>query len=130
MADVISGAIIGYGTAFNMGKAHAHMMQRTEGIECVAICDMAPVRTKAAESDFPGVSIYNRVEELLVDKNVEIVANILPYNLQCAVTVQGLAAGKHVIVEKPMCVTIVEANGMINTTKANDLMLSVHHNRR
>ena len=61
MADTIKGAVLGYGAAFNMGKAHANMMENTDGIECVAICDIDPERTKAAEEDFPGVRTYNSV---------------------------------------------------------------------
>ena len=59
MADTIRGAVIGYGAAFNMGKAHANMMQRTDGIECVAVCDIDPERTAAAAADFPGIRTYN-----------------------------------------------------------------------
>ena len=47
-----------------------------------------------------------------------------------SVTLECLKAGKHVVVEKPMCITIAEATEMINTAKDNGLMLSVHHNRR
>lgn len=130
MADTIKGAVIGYGAAFNMGKAHANMMQNTEGIECVAICDIDPERTKAAKADFPHVSTYNTIEDLLGDKDVELIANVLPHSLHGSVTVASLKAGKHVVVEKPMCVTIAEATEMINTAKENDVMLSVHHNRR
>ena len=130
MADVIRGAVIGYGAAFNMGKAHANMMGDTEGIACVAICDIDPARTEAAKADFPGVSTYNRVEELLTNADVDLVVNVLPHHLHCSVAVQSLKAGKHVIVEKPMCITIAEANEMIHTAKENTRMLSVHHNRR
>ena len=130
MADVIRGAVIGYGAAFNMGKAHANMMQRTPGIECVAICDIDPARTKAAKEDFPNVRTYNSIDKLLADKEVDLVANVLPHSLHCGPTVAALKAGKHAIVEKPMCITIAEATEMINTAKEQGLMLSVHHNRR
>ena len=130
MADTIRGAVIGYGAAFNMGKAHANMMQRTDGIECVAICDIDPARTEAAKEDFPGIRTYNTVEALNADDGVDLIANVLPHSLHCGPTVASLKAGKHVIVEKPMCVTIAEATEMINTAKENGVMLSVHHNRR
>lgn len=130
MADVICGAVIGYGAAFNMGKAHANMIEQTEGIECVAICDLDPERTAAAKADFPDVSTYNSLENLLADDSVNLVVNVLPHSLHCATTVQSLKAGKHVIVEKPMCITVAEANEMIHTAKESNLMLSVHHNRR
>ena len=130
MADTIRGAVIGYGAAFNMGKAHANMMQRTDGIECVAICDIDPARTEAAKEDFPGIRTYNTVEALNADDGVDLIANVLPHSLHCGPTVASLKAGKHVIVEKPMCVTIAEATEMINTAEENGVMLSVHHNRR
>ena len=130
MGDIIRGAVIGYGAAFNMGRAHASMMQDTEEIECVAICDVDKERTRAAEEDFPGIRTYNSVENLLTDEAVDLIANVLPHNLHCSVTVECLRAGKHVVVEKPMCITIAEATEMISTAKENGLMLSVHHNRR
>ncbi len=46
MVDMIHGAVIGYGAAHDMGKAHANLMQGTEGIECVGICDIDPERTE------------------------------------------------------------------------------------
>ena len=87
-----------------MGKAHANMMQRTDGIECVAICDIDPERTAAAKEDFPGVRTYNEVEALNADEGVELIANVLPHSLHCRTTVASLKAGKHVIV-KSRCVS-------------------------
>ena len=130
MEDIIRGAVIGYGAAFNMGHAHAVMMRETEGIECVAVCDVDEERTRAAKEDFPDMRTYNRIENLLEDEAVDLVANVLPHNVHCSVTLECLKAGKHVVVEKPMCITIAEATEMINTAKDNGLMLSVHHNRR
>ncbi|MDE0088528.1 MAG: Gfo/Idh/MocA family oxidoreductase, partial [Candidatus Poribacteria bacterium] len=130
MADIIKGAVLGYGAAFNMGKAHANMMQGTEGITCVAVCDIDPERTKAAKQDFPDARTYNSVEDLVADEDVDLIANVLPHSLHCGPTVAAHNAGKHVVVEKPMCVTIAEATEMITAAKENDVMLSVHHNRR
>lgn len=130
MADTIRGAVLGYGAAFNMGKAHANMMARTEGIHCVAVCDIDESRTDAAKQDFPGIRTYNTVEELIADDAVDLVANVLPHSLHGAPTVACLNAGKHVVVEKPMCITIAEATEMITAAEENGVMLSVHHNRR
>ncbi len=130
MSNIIRGSVIGYGAAFNMGKFHAEAMQRTEGIECVAICDIDEERTNSAKADFTSVSIYNNIDELLADPGIDLIVNVLPHNLHGSITVQSLEAGKHAIVEKPMCITIAEANQMINTAREAGLMLSVHHNRR
>ena len=117
-----------------MGRAHANMMQNTDGIECVAVCDIDSERTDAAKKDFPRHPYYNTVREL--SKNSTPTTGLISsqtfyrHSLHCGPTVASLKAGKHVVVEKPMCVTIAEATEMITTAKENDVMLSVHHNRR
>lgn len=76
MGITLQGAVIGYGAAFNMGRAHASMMQETEEIECVAICDVDEARTQSAEEDFPGIRTYNSVKDLLTDEGVDLIANV------------------------------------------------------
>jgi len=130
MADTIRGAIIGYGAAFNMGKHHASQMTNTEGIECVAICDIDKARTKAAKKDFPGINTYNSVRSLLKKEDFDLATVVLPHNMHAPVAIKCLKAGKNVIVEKPMCITIAEGTEIINTAKENDRMITVYHNRR
>jgi scyllo-inositol 2-dehydrogenase (NADP+) len=130
MAEAIRGAVIGYGPAFNMGKHHASQMENTEGIECVAICDIDRARTRAAKKDFPDVNTYNSVRSMLKKEDFDLASVVLPHNLHAEVAIECLKVGKNVIVEKPMCITIAEATEMINTAKENKVMLSVYHNRR
>ena len=130
MADVIRGGVIGYGGAFNMGRSHAGSMQNTEGLECVAICDIDPERTKAAKEDFPNVRTYNDSDDFFADEGIDLVTIVLPHNLHAPVAIQALNAGKHAITEKPMCITVSEATSMIESAKSNGKMLSVYHNRR
>jgi len=130
MAEIIRGAVIGYGAAFNMGKAHASQINGTEGMQCVAVCDVDRMRTKAAKADFPNITTYNSVRALLKKGDFDLAVVVLPHNMHAPVAVECLKAGKHVIVEKPMCITIAEATEMINTAKEKGLMLSVYHNRR
>ncbi len=130
MPEVIRGAVIGYGPAFNMGRHHASQMKNTEGIECVAICDIDRARTRAAKKDFPDVNTYNSVRSMLKKEDFDLASVVLPHNLHAEVAIDCLKAGKNVIVEKPMCITIAEATEMINTAKENKVILSVYHNRR
>lgn len=130
MSEVIRGAVVGYGSAFNMGKHHASQMKSAEGIECVAICDVDKTRTKAAKEDYPGVNTYNSVKAMLQKEKFDLAVVVLPHNLHAPVAIECLKAGKHVIVEKPMCITIAEATEMISTAKEKNVMLSVYHNRR
>ena len=130
MSKAIRGAVIGYGPAFNMGRHHATLMTRAEGMECVAVCDVAKSRTKAAKKELPDVNTYNSVKTMLKKEDFDLASVVLPHNLHAEVAIECLNAGKHVIVEKPMCITIAEATEMINTAKEKDVMLSVYHNRR
>lgn len=122
--------IIGYGAAFNMGRAHASWINESPGMKTIAVCDTDPARTAAAAEDYPGIATYNDVNELLANKDIDNVVVILPHNVHYSVTMAALNAGKGVCLEKPMCITTEEATGMIELAKKKGVLLTVFHNRR
>jgi len=126
----ISCAVIGYGGAFNMGQAHASYIQATDGLTLHSICDISPERTAAAREHFAGIQTFNSIEELLASPDVDLCVIVLPHNLHAPVAIQCSQAGKHVVTEKPMCVTVDEATAMIEAARTAGKMLSVFHNRR
>lgn len=130
MTQTIRCGVIGYGGAFNMGRAHAEYVTQTEGLELVSVCDLDLSRTQAAQNDFPLIQTFNSVEEFLAAPDLDLAIIVLPHNLHAKVAIQCAQAGKHVIVEKPMCVTVEEATQMIEAARKADKMLSVFHNRR
>lgn len=130
MPNTIRCGIIGYGGAFNMGRAHATYITQTPGLELTAICDLDPARTAVAAEDFTETETYNAVEEMLGAPEVDLSVIVLPHNLHAAVSIACSQAGKHVICEKPMCITVDEATRMIEAARASKTMLSVFHNRR
>lgn len=129
-ATEIRCGIIGYGGSFNMGRHHANYMHGTGRMRLVAVCDVDPARTAAAKEDFPEIETYNDAAEMLAKAPIDLAVVILPHNLHAPMTIQVLEAGKHCVVEKPMCLTIEEADAMIAAAKRNGKMLSVYHNRR
>ena len=123
--------LLGYGPAFNMGKGHADWMGAIEGMEVVAMCDASPARVEAAKQELPGLQGYfTDVSEMLKMPGLDLVTIILPHNLHAEYAVRCLEAGMHVITEKPFCITVAEANAMIDAARRNGRMLSVFHNRR
>ena len=58
--DVINGAVIGYGGAFNMGLLHLQWMQKA-GITPYAACDIDPDRVEAATTDIPGIKTFTKL---------------------------------------------------------------------
>ncbi len=122
--------VIGYGGAFNMGKIHGEAMAGVPGLEFTAVCDADPNRTEAARQDFPDIQTYNSVKKMVADKNLDLVVLVTPHNTHAELGIQAARGGKHVITEKPMCITAQEATAMIDAASKSQVMLSVFHNRR
>lgn len=129
MSSTINIGIIGYGGAFNMGRAHGQACEEM-GMHVLAICDLDPNREKAANEDFPAAKFYTDYHQLIQDPALDLIINILPHNLHANVCIEALNAGKHVVVEKPMCMNVAEADAMIDAANKSGKMLSVFHNRR
>ncbi|PIV57428.1 hypothetical protein COS16_00050 [Candidatus Desantisbacteria bacterium CG02_land_8_20_14_3_00_49_13] len=125
----VSGAVIGYGGAFNMGKAHLDMMNAA-GIKGIGACDLNARRMEAVKKDFPAITTYTDYKKMLKNKEIGLVSVITPHNTHAPIAMDCLAAGKSVVLEKPMCLTTKEATEMIRAAKKNGVMLSVFHNRR
>ncbi len=131
MADPqVRAAIIGYGGAFNMGRHHAGAINAQPGMCTVAVCDLDAQRQAAARSDFPGIDTYGDHREMLRRQDIDLCVVVLPHYLHAAVAIDCSNAGKHVIVEKPMCITEAEATAMIAAGRRADRMVTVFHNRR
>ncbi|MGC9360223.1 MAG: ThuA domain-containing protein [Anaerolineae bacterium] len=123
--------ILGYGGAFNMGRSHAGWIDAQPGMRTVAMCDVDPQRVAVAKEELPTLDgYYTDADDLLAHDGLDLVVVILPHNLHAPLALKCLQAGKHVILEKPMCVTVDEANALIDVARERDLMLSVFHNRR
>lgn len=112
-----------------MGKAHAGWMAES-GIELAAACDKDPERAKAAGEDFPGIRTYTDYGAMLADGGLDLAVVILPHNLHAGAAIDCLNAGVNVVVEKPMCTSVDDADRMIAAAESSDKMLSVFHNRR
>jgi scyllo-inositol 2-dehydrogenase (NADP+) len=112
-----------------MGKYHGEMINAA-GMKTVAACDVDSARMEIAAGDFPGIRTYTDIDTLLDDPEIDLVILILPHNLHAPVAVKAANKGKHVIVEKPMCISVSEADAMIDAATANNVMLSIFHNRR
>ena len=123
-------ALVGYGGAFNMGVHHGRAIEGVRGMRVTAACDIDKERMKVAAEDFPGIETYTDLKKLVKSDNVDLCVLILPHDIHASAALTCLKAGKHVILEKPMCITAAEAKKMIAAAREKDLMLTVFHNRR
>ncbi len=112
--------IIGCGM---IARFHAAAIEDVRGAKLVACCDVVPdsVDRFAAES---GCKPYYKLNEMLADKDVDIVTVGTPSGAHQEPAVAAAKAGKHVIVEKPLEVTLKRCDAIIRACEANDVMLS------
>lgn len=122
--------VLGYGPYGGMGLYHGLAAQATPGLEMIAACDSDPARRKAAEEEFPGLRPYAGVGELVADEDVEVVVVATPPVSHFDLARALLEAGKHVALEKPMCLTVAEADELIRLAGEGELLLTVHQSRR
>ena len=130
MTSPIGCAVIGYGPMHNFGWAHAAWIDATPDLELLAVCDLDPERTAVAKQEFPQVRTTNSLENLWADPDIQLVSVVTPHFTHCSLVVDALGAGKHVVVEKAMCLNVAEATRMVDAARAAERTLAVHHNRR
>ena len=119
--------MLGYGA---IGHEHAVAIGATQGLELTAVCDPNSARIEAARAFAPDVRGHAGGEALLADDGVDLVIVSTPPNTHADWVLRALEAGKHVVVEKPFCITVEEADRQIAAAAAAGLTLAVYQNRR
>ncbi|MBN1640353.1 MAG: Gfo/Idh/MocA family oxidoreductase [Anaerolineae bacterium] len=121
-------AIVGYGYAARV--FHAPLVRLARGLDLYAISTRDPERQAAARDAFPDLKIYGSLTELLSDDAVQLIVFATPHHTHRDLAIQAMDAGRHVVVDKVMCMNAREAEDMIAARDRNDVLLSVFHNRR
>jgi len=130
MPDIIRCAVIGYGAMHHFGWAHCAWIEHTPELELVGVCDLERERTDAAKADWPGIETWNDTAELFARDDIDLVSVVTPHFTHAPIAIAALQAGKHVVVEKAMCLNVAEATAMIEAAEQAGRTLAVHHNRR
>src|SRR5438128_2481444 len=100
--------------------------RRSAFLKIVAIADRDPeIRTRFTQ-DYAGTAGYESAEQLCSDPSVKLVYIATPNRLHFEHAMAALARGKHVLIEKPMAVTLEEADRMIAAAEQNRVLLAVN----
>jgi UDP-N-acetyl-2-amino-2-deoxyglucuronate dehydrogenase len=123
---------IGVGVIGCGGISDAHLTayrELADECELVAVCDVkeAVARARATQCEVP--EVYTDVARLLADDRVQVVSVCTPHFLHAPLTIAALRAGKHVICEKPMAMTVGECYEMVAAARANGVQLTVGSER-
>jgi predicted dehydrogenase len=82
---------------------------------------------KGSQMDLSGISAYADFAELLADPTIDLVDLCVPNDEHARLTIQALEAGKHVLVEKPIALTIADGVAMVDAARASGKLLMVGH---
>jgi len=82
------------------------------------------------ERELPGVKTFASIQQVCTDSNVDVVVVASPSDTHFAITQELLNAGKNVVVDKPMCVTVQEADTLIELAEKQRKLLTCFQNRR
>jgi len=96
-------------------------------IDLVAGCDVNPLMRAGFAERFPGTRTYDSVAALCADPEIEAVWIATPNRFHCEHAVEAMRHGKHVAVEKPMAVTLEEADRMIDAAERYGVQLLAAH---
>jgi predicted dehydrogenase len=122
--------IVGYGPFGGMGYTHGLAATETDGLAFVGVCDSNEERRLAAMVDFPTVQGHVDLASLSKADDVDVVIVATPPLFHASIALELLRAGKHVVVEKPMCLTVADAEELLAVSAEVGKTITVHQNRR
>jgi predicted dehydrogenase len=118
-------AIVGYG---GQGAWHASWAQKSDVLTLAGVYDIRECRMELAREN--GIHTYESFEAILADKSVDIVVCATPNDVHKDIVIRAMQAGKNVVCEKPVALSVADFDDMVKTAEECDVHFSVHQNRR
>ena len=114
------------GTGF-MGQTHAQCYLKLAKTKLYAIAESNPDKQKIIKRNYPSIRIYNDVIEMIENKSIDIIDICLPTQLHTKATIEALNRGKHVLLEKPIALTLKEAHAIKKAAEKSNSKFMVAH---
>ena len=102
-------------------------VQQPESINLVAGCDVVPLTRERFKERFPDANVYSSVEEICKDPAVDAVYIASPNRFHAEHTITAARNGKHVLIEKPMGITLEETEQMVDECERAGVTLVCAH---
>ncbi len=119
-------ALVGCG---RISKNHFEAIDQVEGLELAAVCDADPERAAQAGAQW-NVPHYTSYEKMLKESKADVITIATPSGLHPDQGVEAARAGKHVVMEKPMAISLTGADALVHACdKAGVQLFVVKQNR-
>src|SRR5512137_1715594 len=116
-------AIVGCGRISNL---HQLGYRGRADAKITAVCDTNTSRARKKAREWGVEKVYTDYQQVLEDKEIDLVELLTPHHLHCPMTIQAAEAHKHVSVQKPMALSTNEADRMIAASSKAGVMLRVY----
>lgn len=127
MKENLGYGIIGCGV---IAPWHARAVQNLPNAELIAVCDVLPEKAEKLKTDFGAQYAYTDYRDLIARDDIDIVSICVPSGLHAAVGIDAAKAGKHIMSEKPLDVTLENIDNLIKTCRDEDVKLACIFQRR
>jgi len=119
--------LIGFGA---WGQHHANSIHINDGAELVAIAARSKESAGAAKSAYPNAAVFTDYHDMLKRGDLDCVDIVVPSNLHHEMGCAVLNSGKHLLLEKPMGISVEECNDLIRVANENNRLLAIGHELR
>ncbi|MCI0697844.1 Gfo/Idh/MocA family oxidoreductase, partial [candidate division KSB1 bacterium] len=119
--------LIGYGA---WGPFHASAISKNPQAELAAITARSEASRQLAAKDHPNATLYADYHEMLAAETLDLVGVVLPTDLHFPAAHAVLSAGKNLLLEKPMALTLEHCQQLIDLAQSKGLLLAVGHELR
>lgn len=120
-------AVIGYGF---IGRRHVDTLKSFSESDCVAVCDINPLRLKEVKTLYPEMEVFENADELFKNADIDGVIISANNNQHKELVIKAARAKKHIIVEKPAAMTVAELDEMTAEVEKAGVTFTVHQQRR
>ena len=116
--------VVGTGS---LGYHHARLLRTMSGVTCAGFYESDPARAETVASEL-SLRSHASLESLLAD--VDAISVVVPTASHYRVALAALEAGKHLLIEKPITATLVEADELVALAERRGLLVQIGHIER
>lgn len=121
---MIRAALVGCG---HWGSNYLRILQFMEEAQIVSVCDREEAPLEKVRKQYPRLHITREFSFLLEDSKIDAVIIATPASTHYELVKQSLESGKHVLVEKPLALSVAEAQALVRLAQDQKRILMVGH---
>ncbi len=126
MVKKIGYAVVGLG----VGRSHVKAAAASEHADLIAVCDLIPEKLEKCKADYPYILTYTDFAEMLKNPDIDIVSIAVPSGDHAKLAIEAMEAGKNVLIEKPIDITVAAALSIEEARKRTGMTAGVVHQNR